>query len=204
MNEFVFISPGLSQLTQELQKDFDNEKINKLCAMKQGKVEIFCFKSAGSLTWFAGGFHTLSQKQDLFLIEWRKALHTAVGSNPGIALNDIYPQVWQPAFKQCETLLGQLHDQSMKLVDVDKRFKPYQGRNLEQQLTDLFLGVNARHNKNPDGRWIHIVVCRMYAYWNLCRYRDAANAFLKLKETLKLDKGDFRDVEKLSNEVGLE
>ena len=119
-----------------------------------------------------------------------------------LTIADIHTNVWQPAFDHCQNLLDQLHDQSMKLVDVDKIFKHYRGQQLESQLMTLFTGVNAcsdvKGEKN--GTFIKSAVRRMNKYWDLCKYRDAANMFLELRSVLNL-KGDFRNVERLSTEV---
>ena len=119
-----------------------------------------------------------------------------------LTIADIHTSVWQPAFIDCQTMLDQLHDQSMKLVHVDKIFKHYRGQQLESQLMTLFTGVNVCSDVKGEtnGTFIKSAVRRMNEYWDLCKYRDAANMFLELRSVLDL-KGDFTNVERLSTEV---
>ena len=128
-------------------------------------------------------------------------MDTAVKTST-LKIADIHTSVWQPAFVHSQTMLEQLHDQSMKLVDVDKFFKHYRSKQLESQLMTLFMGVNACRDLKGEtnGTFIKRAVRRMNEYWDLCRYRDAANMFLELRSVLDL-KGDFRNVERLSTEV---
>ena len=126
------------------------------------------------------------------------ALKSHAGAS--LALADIKCEVWDPAFRNCQSLLNELCDRSMKLACVDRYFKRHKA-NLEMQLRNLHAGVNACLGETQDGAWIEGVVCRIRDYWQLCNYRKAATAFLKLKEVLNLQKEDFSDIEKLATEV---
>ena len=197
------VQTGLHELKEELKKDFSVEKINTLCARKGQKIIVICFQSAGSLSDFAAKFYLMSQKypSDLFTVEWREAMFVAVrnSTNSSLTLADIHSKVWEPAFRNCQSLLQELHDHSMKLARIDVYFKRHQG-DLEMQLRKLFAGVNACLGENKSGAWIKGVVRRIYDYRHLCNYRNAATAFLQLRDNLGL-KGDFRNVEILATEV---
>ena len=195
---------GLPELQQELKKDFSCTKINTICVRAQsGEVQLLCFQSAGSLNDFAEHFFIMTQTyvSDLFHQAWTTTMDNAVKTST-LKLADIHTSVWHPAFLHCQTMLEQLHNQSMKLVEVDKFFKHYRGQQLESQLMTLFKGVNActKLQNESTGTFIERAVHRMNDYWDLCKYQEAANIFLELRSVLNL-KGDFKNVERLSTEV---
>ena len=197
-------STGRYQLQQELQKDFSQEKICTLCVRENQEIRVLCFQSAGSLSALADKFYIMNHKHssDLFTVIWGKEMEAARNSPGGsLTLADIHSKVWDPAFHCCQSLLHDLHDRSMKLTQVDKHFKQHKDRDLERQLKELFAGVNACLGENRSGTWIKGVARRIYNYWHLCNCREAASAFLDLRETLNLQKGDFSSVEKLATEV---
>jgi len=165
---------------------------------------VIYFQSAGSLNAFAAKFYVMTEKyiSILFVTEWEAAMNAAVQSSAGAALTlaDIHSKVWEPAFRNCQSFLQELHDRSMKLAHIDVCFRQHE-HDLEMQLTSLFAGVNACLGKPKSGAWIGRVVRRIHDYWHLPSYCKAASAFLDLKEALNLQKGDFSDVEKLATEV---
>ena len=195
---------GLPQLKEELQNNLNLEKINTLCGTDCKKTMVIYFQSAGSLNAFAAKFYIMTQKHpsDLFLTEWERAMNAAVRSSAGAALilADIHSKVWEPAIHNCQSLLQELHDHSMKLACIDVCFRQHEN-DLEMQLMSLFAGVNACLGETTSGAWIKGVVYRVHDYLHLPSYRKAANAFLDLKGALNLWKGDFSDVEKLATEV---
>ena len=197
-------SAGLPELKQELKKDFSQEKINQLCVRDGQKIQVICFQSAGSLNAIADKFYLMNQEHasNLFTVGWRAGINAAFRSSAGasLALTDIQCKMWDPAFRNCQFLLKELCDRSMKLDLVDKYFKQYK-TNLEKQLRNLFAGVNACLGETQDGAWIKGVVCRIHDYWQLCNYQKPATAFLKLKEVLNLQKEDISNIEKLATEV---
>ena len=168
------------------------------------KIRVLCFQSAGSLIVLADKFYIMTQKHTsgLFDTEWKAAVEAAFRSSTGAALTlaDIHSKVWDPAFRNCQSLLQELYDRSMKLARIDVCFKRHE-LDLEMQLTNLFSGVNACLGEPKNGTWIRGVVHHIDDYWHLCNYRKAASAFLDLKESLNLQKGDFSGVEKLATEV---
>ena len=129
-------------------------------------------------------------------------MNAAVKNSAGtsLTLEDIKPKMWDPAFRNCQSLLQELQDYSMNLARIDGCFKRYES-NLEVQLMNLFAGVNACLGIEKDGSWIEGVVHRVKEYWQFCNYQKAATTFLSLKKALNLQKGDFSDVEKLATEV---
>jgi len=145
---------------------------------------------------------TQKHPSDLFVTGWKAAMSAAVRSSAGVALTlaDIHSKVWEPAFRNCQSLLQDLHDRSMKLSRIDVCFKRHEG-DLETQLSSLFAGVNACLGETKNGAWIGGVVRRIKDYWHLCNYREAASTILELKKALNLQKGDFSDVKKLAIEV---
>jgi len=196
-------SKGLAQLKEELRKDFSQEKINTLCVREDQKIRVLCFASAESLREFAVEFYIMNQKQhsDLFTTEWEAAMYAAVRSSAGtLTLADIHSKVWEPAFRNCQSLLRDLHDRSMKLAHIDGCFKQHE-HELEMQLTNLFEGVNTCFGETKCGAWIKGVVCQIRDYWDLSNYSSAASAFMDLKEALNLQKGDFSNVKILTTEV---
>ena len=195
---------GLSQLKEELQKNFSREKIDALCVREGQKVRIVCFQSAGSLSVFAAKFYIMTERypSDLFVTEWKVAMNAAVQNSVGAALTlaDIHCKVWEPAFHNCQSLLQELHDRSIKLAQIDKCFRQHV-HDLEKQLMSLFAGVNACFGETKSEAWIRGVVNCIRDYWHLCNYCKAASTFMDLKKALNLQKGDFSDVEKLATEV---
>ena len=180
------------------------EEIQTLCVRENQNIRILLFQSADSLSAFAHKFYIMDHEHsnEIFTMKWNGAISAAVNNNPGASLTfaDIYSKVWDPAFHSCQILLHELHDRSMKLSDINKRFK---SRNLEKQLRELFAGVNACLGEKKSGAWIGEVVRRIHDYWDLCNNHKAASAFLDLKEALNLQKGDFSNIEKLATEVSM-
>ena len=198
---------GLEHLKQKLKKDFSQEKICTLCVRENQQIRVICFQSADSLSSLTENFYIMNHKHSsvLFTVIWREAIEAAFRNSPGgsLTLADIQPKVWDPAFHSCQSLLQELHDHSIKLTHVDKCFKQHKISNLEDQLRELFAGVNACLGENRSGAWIRGVVRRIHHYWHLCNYCKAADAFLDLREALNLQKGDFSNVEKLATEVSM-
>ncbi len=195
---------GVTQLKQKLDQNYNDCKINKLCRRSEGgEVEFLCFASAVPLD-FAGDFNIMTQNSvsEFFPIYWRQQCEVLARS---ATLADM-PQVWETTFRNCKVLLKSVQDQTITLVDVDRQFHQYHQKSLETQLTNLHHGVClctgvSPANDKKEARLIRSAVGRMGSYWDLCNYRDTANVFLNIRDALNLTKGDFGDVEKLSEEV---
>lgn len=179
--------------------------IKELCTQSEKGVEVICFQSASSLQPFAYMFWIMTHWYNSAIFDsiWSKTMRSACQSNPNMTIGEVCPKIWEPAFTQCQHLLDQLHSRSMTLSNVDRHFHRYKGdlQTLERELGSLFHGVNTCRGERKDISWIHHVVTRMGEYWRLWAYREAANSFLVLRDSLELTNGDFKDVERISKEV---
>lgn len=126
----------------------------------------------------------------------------ATSSKHELTLEDIQPLVWQPSFESCRTLLESLSDLSISIDEVDERFSG-QRNTIETQLQLLSRGVNdcTRTTEKIDHLSIDRAILRIRYYWELRQYREGANIFLRIRDTLHLPKEGFSLVEKLSREV---
>ena len=199
---FLFI--GLRELEAELKKDINREAISTMCIRDaKGNRMLICFQSAGSLLKFAGEFEVVSGQKygsDMFIEIWKRHLQQAIADNAEFSLDDVFQTVWQPCLEECRKLLQSLADLTMKLSDVDIVLGPHQVR-LETQLQLLFKGITEITKKSDNPSLIERAARRIRDYWNLRRYQEGADTFLRLKNSLRLTKGDFRLVERLSQQV---
>ena len=166
-------------------------------------IDLKCFLSAASLLRFANEFQLIGGEthcSELFLGFWRRILDEAIAVNPQLSLSDIYASVWQPSIGRCRKLLESLENQSIKLSDVDTDLQPYCDR-LDTQLGLLHKSMADITRKSGNLDLIKQAARRVREYWNLCHYQRSANTFLELKKTLGLTTGDFKLVEKLSQQV---
>ena len=195
---------GVDKAITELQCEYNSCEIDILCTRSGDTVEVMCFQSATSLKPFAYKF-TIMAKSAIFNSIWSKTMEAAYHKKPNMAIRDVGPKIWKPAFTKCKQLLEELHSGSMTLSDVDKHFCQYKGeqQRLEGELKSLFLGVNKCCEIDSNSNWIHQAVTRIAEYWRLCAYCGAANSFLRLRDSLELTKGDFKPVEKISKEVNI-
>ena len=119
------------------------------------------------------------------------------------SINDVGPRLWQPAFEECQKLLKELKNASITLECVERRFHEYieDPEKLKEDLTMLSSGMSIclKIRRNPT--WISTTVARIKNYWRLWNCREVANTFLKLRDTLKLTRGDFVHVEWIFEEV---
>lgn len=188
-----------------LQKDFQEEKISTLCvtATSDGNCNVVCFPDARPLDAYLDDFYTISSKypNDLFNKYWKERLDAY--SEP-IPFSNVDSFVWRPVLQACQSLLDKLESEDMTLLDVDYQFNNvYFGKLhiLEQDLLNLQKGVCAiKHIRHIDNSWIKKVVKQIREYWDLCGYRDAAEAFLNIRDTLNLT-GDFTLVERVAQKV---
>ena len=196
---------GISEAKKELEIDFRSYKINTLCVYRGSNIEVLLFTTASCLLSFAGMFDVMTKKvnSSIFNDIWCSFMQRASASNPSMTIRDVEGLVWTPTFQGCLNLLRELHSRSMSLANVDKYFKKYENqRKLESEIKSLFHGINqCLEKEKSDDSWIHSRVFHIQQYWKLRRYRDAANSFLSLRESLGLVEGDFTDVERISKEV---
>lgn len=200
----VYMYIGIGDAKKELRRDYRAHKINTLCTRKESNIiDVKVFITASALQSFAWKFDVMTTKcnSSIFNSAWDAAMCRAQQNNPSMSITDVEAQVWMPAFTHCQQLLNRLHSQVMTLADVEQYFKDYDKRRLQRELDVLFRGVNQCLQKTYDGSWICLAVCRIEDYRNLHNYCYAADCFLRLRDSLKLTKGDFKDVERISKEV---
>ena len=195
---------GVAELNDELNRDYEENNLNGICRRdpETKQLQLVFFKYAGTLSNFVNDFYELNNERysDLFAEAWKEATSVAIRANPGLTLENVYPLVWQPCLAKCKQFITSLSDLSMKLVDVDQVFKDHRD-NLDTQLLALFKGVSYCTREQLDWRLIEKAIWKIKQYWELCRYRKGANIFLRIRDSLGLEGGDFSLVEKLSKEV---
>jgi hypothetical protein len=198
---------GVKEAIEELQIDYTNYKINNLCVRKQKSIDVICFTVASPLRSFAWKFHVMVKEKNssLFINTWHDKVRRALTQHPKLNLCEIEKEVWMPTFQHCQTLLNQLEHMSIELCDVKHLLES--GYALERELKALSVGISICSGEQCSGeqcsdRWIPASVNRIREYSKLCDYCAAAKLFLNLRNSLQL-KGDFRDVERISAEVGV-
>ena len=164
---------------------------------------MICFPEAKPLEPCLQPFYNFSTKfsSDLFNRFWSKK----VSNTESVSFEKVFEVVWKPVFDQCVKLLDGLHSANLKLSSVDELFKDQystkSAKTLINDITNLHLAVSTTiTNSTRDSKWIRSAVDRMYKYWELCSYYEAARAFIKIRDTLQLT-GDFSLVEKVAMQV---
>ena len=199
------VNPGVADAEVELQKNYRSLNINTLCVREEsGAIRVMCFDKACPLLSFAKFYFVMTSRliSDLFRATWSATLNQARAKNPNLSIAHLHSEVWAPTFEQCQSLLEELYEQTITLGDVDRHFGKYrESGELKTQLQLLFHGVNECMHRKEGEKWIQRSVDKIVNYCQLCGYRDAANSFLELRDLLKLTKGDFRDVERISKKV---
>ena len=189
------------ELKQELSKDFGETKIIDLCEHEEGTFQIKCFEAANPLNAFAEHFLIMmTKKSNLFIRPLEKKVRQVVNTSSESTIADIHTRIWKPTFDHCQQLLKSLTDQTIMLADVDKHFKPFADQ-LETQVSNLSAGIVECVQIEADLRGIQSALHRVRNYWKLCEYRDGADVFLRLRDVLMLQSGDFKEVELFSTEV---
>ena len=195
---------GQTELIKSLQKDFQKERISTLCktVSSDGSFTFECLSAAKPLVSFLDDFYAITYKypNEIFNRFWQQRLTKILT----IVLSDVALSLWRPVLQSCVSLLAKLESGDMTLFDIDHQFKLiyFNKRDkLEHDLINLQRGVNAIKHVSSDTNWIRKVVMNIGQYWDLCSYREAAEAVLKIRDALKLT-GDFAIVERVaSNKV---
>jgi hypothetical protein len=183
----------------QLDMDFRDLNVNALCGRNdEGKVEVICFQSGGSLLKFADDFYSISSNA-LFKDLWTSAMLT-VSSVQEIMLDDLYCLVWQPCLRSCHQLIQSLMDMEIKLFKIDEYLKHY-GVDFDKHVQVLFTEVNKTIPISGSFERLNEALRKVDHYERLCRYHEGATIILELKDSLGLVEGDFREVEMLSQEV---
>ena len=149
-------------------------------------------------------FWTMSHeyKSDVFFDCWHDGLKTILRERVTLTLEDVVIRLWTPVFARCEELLKQLMEYSLSLPTVDLLFSGKETNVIAHSIKQLHKGVEmCRSGKEvKDFKWIKEVVDCMEQFWQLSEYTEAAQAFLKLRDALKLT-GDFQLVENVALQV---
>ena len=172
-----------------------------MTSSSDGSCNVVCFPDARPLDPCLENFYIISShySSDIFNRIWQETLK-AIGQ---LLFTDVDVSLWRPALQSCISLLAKLKAGDMTLLDIDHQFKLiyFKKRDqLEQDLINLQHGVNAIKHASSDSNWIRKVVVNIGQYWDLCEYREAAEAFIKIRDTLKLT-GDFAIVERVASKV---
>ena len=181
--------------------------IRELCSTDDGQVCIVHgFSDAEPLESCLKQFWFMTQepKCDIFLKFLNERLAALVKNKCTLSMSDVIPEVWTPVFAQCEQVLEQLMDFSIPLSMVDDLFHGKDNDLIGHNIKQLQKGVewcrSRRDVKDFMCMWIEHVINRMNQFWKLSGYTDAARAFLKIRDRLKLT-GDFKLVENVALQV---
>ena len=119
-----------------------------------------------------------------------------------LPMNDVMLEVWTPVFAQCEQVLEQLMDFSIPLPMVNDLFHGKDNDHIGHNIKQLQKGVEWCRSRRDvkDFEWIKQVIDRMNQFWKLSRCTDAAQAFLEIRDALKLT-GDFSLVENVAQDL---
>lgn len=191
----------IEEATTELNRNYDSYSINALCRRTDSNFKVVCFTSAAPLLSFAWKFDIMTKtNSNIFYTIWHDA---AQSCSPNITISDIEEQIWNPAFKQCCTLLDELYNKSMTLSDVDRYFSRKPTEELELELKALSSGMNMCLGKTytENDNWISRCMSLVVEYRKLHEYSVAAKTFLELKDTLNLTSDDFGEVQMISAKV---
>ena len=144
----------------------------------------------------------MTKRSNLFVRPLEKKLKSVIASNSEteVSISDIFSLVWKPTFEHCVTLLESLADLTIKLAAVDKYLKEF-SETLDTQVKILSDGISECTKKAGDPTRLNLALIRVQNYWKLCEYRHGADVFLRLRDVLELQRGDFSDVERFSTEV---
>ena len=147
-------------------------------------------------------FMTRESKCDIFIKFFNERLAALIKDKCTLSMSDVMPEVWTPVFARCEQVLEQLMDFSIPLSMVDDLFHGKDNGLIGHNIKQLQIGVEWCQGRRDvkDLGWIKRVIDRMNQFWKLSRYTDAAQAFLKIRDELKLT-GDFTLVENVASQV---
>ena len=208
MHIFIILLLGQPELLRMLQRDFREEKINCLCQKlpNDSGYQVMCFPTAKPIEPYLERFYTISytHSNDLFNRFWQERLSEVRKDIGMLQFTQVNEFLWKPVFDRCVKLLDDLHSGKLKLSAVDTLFKANYSSNQKRLYLDLkklHIGVGICTGKSTSNFiWVKTVVEQMGQYWDLCNYQEAAQAFIKIRDTLGLT-GDFRLVERVAKHV---
>ena len=198
------MSIGHSRLEVELAANVTDERINSLCNFDGISCQVLPFKQARVLDPILGQLWAFSRDypSNLFNKLWTSQLkaHCQCGT---LTFHDVMRKVWTPVFAQCTEIHEQLISSKITLAQVDQFFKQFSEdeSGLTQEIRFIHLAVVECVEKNVTSlKWIKAIIAKMQQHWELSTYADAAYAFLKIRDALKLT-GDFLLVERVAAQV---
>ena len=198
----VFIFAGGVALLKCLKREFDDCSIRSLCISGGERCKVQCFPEASPLEACMEGVWIMTVGEyecRIFRDYWNMRSKSVVHNN--FSLADVTTEVWRPVFSQCEKLLASLIDCSISLTMVNQVFHQMNRNLVEHHIKQLQKSVEqCRKGENVDYTWIGGVINRMNQFWKLSGYTGAAQAFLKIRDALKLT-GDFQLVENVASQV---
>ena len=125
---------------------------------------------------------------------------------PSLTLLQVTTLIWKPVYKECKQILQELSSLAMPLKKLKEYSFPEHKEELDKNLRNLCHVLDcckSIEGETPTGdEWVRDTVSRMLKYCKLCKYADAAETLLKLKEAFSLT-GNFSSVEALSQQVGI-
>ena len=192
-------------MSASLSTNFDDCNINELCKTVDQKCVVHCFPEAAPLEPIMNKFWIMTHecKSKIFSDYWYDRLALIVHSRSSdLALSDIAEEVWSPVFDQCVQLVAELKDYSVSLMTVNQLFKGQPIPTITSSIKQLYKGVELcqKGREVNDFKWMKGVVERMIQFWQLHGFAAAAQAFLEIRDGLKLT-GDFQLVENVASLV---
>ena len=142
------------------------------------------------------------KQSELFMIFLGQQIKRVLDSRSRLAIADIYTEIWQPTFEECQGLLNSIIDQSIKLSLVDTLIKDYfpDVEKFKEAINILAKVVHSCLNEPMDENLLQKPFESICEYWKLCNNQIGAKLLLQLREMLKLE-GSFELVEKFSSQV---
>ena len=195
-----YLCAGGVALLKTLQRNFNECSIRTLCVSDSEQCQVQCFPEASPLESCMEGvwIMTVESKCNIFREYWNARSEYVVHND--FSLADITTEVWRPVFSQCEKLLASLIDCSISLTMVNQLFHQMSHELIEYNIKQLQRGVEWCQGRNHvDFTWTGIIN-RMNQFWRLSGHTDAAQAFLEIRDALKLT-GDFQLVENVASQV---
>lgn len=204
----VFVHIGLDELRTQLGQNFDHARIRSLCESGGSTSHMtFCsFQSAAPLDPIKIKYDFLARhyQNDLFHRIWERTSINAAKVTE-LTIQDIVTEIWEPAFEECCRILESLKGRTMKLHEVDDRFKRYSDlEKIKSHLENLYKGIELCFDRSQQSAsspgWIRSAVESMRQYWTLSRYAKAAQTVLELRRRLELT-GEFSIMETIATQV---
>ncbi len=205
---FVHVHVGLDELRTQLGQNFDHARIRSLCEShgSASQMTFHSFQSAAPLDPIKVKYDFLARhyQNDLFHRIWE---HTSMAAAKvtELTIQDIVTRIWKPAFEECCRILESLKGRTMKLREVDNRFKRYDDPGkIKSHLENLYKGIELCFGRSQPSAstpgWIRSAVESMQQYWTLSRYAKAAQTILELRKRLELT-GEFSIMETIATQV---